>query len=230
MTHEDPIEVVRERMWVERPAGTHLSQAGATGGYSALARDDDTNKLKTHAALFPVIEDDADDADQVGDSSGFLCVTNNYYESPRAEEPSELEKLLGALLLLGALKAAQTLAPRASSLWNDRALPAMYARWSRPSKARRSRKGAVADASETIAGTSADSSREVVVALDTYRATMSSTEARERLVAAVRARLFSDEQLRLLRDASNRGGRRPAAGGARDGGNSRPNSSWTPSR
>ncbi len=41
----------------------------------------------------------------------------------------------------------------------------------------------------------------MVAALETYRASMSSAEARDRLVAAVQARLFSDEQLRLLRDA-----------------------------
>lgn len=202
MAPDDPMEVVREKMWVERPAGTHLSQAGTTGGYSTLARDDDTNKLETHATLFPIVEDDADEADPVDDSSGSLDITNNYYdESARAEEPSELQKLLGALLVLGALKAAEKLAPRARSLWNDRALPAVKARWSRSCRARRSRKGAMADASAIVAGTSADSSGEVVVALETYRASMSSAEARERLVAAVRARLFSDEQLRVLREA-----------------------------
>lgn len=56
----------------------------------------------------------------------------------------------------------------------------------------------MADAS---AGASADSSGEVIAALETYRASMTSAEARDRLVAAVRARLFSDEQVRLLRDA-----------------------------
>ena len=46
-----------------------------------------------------------------------------------------------------------------------------------------------------------ESSQDVLVALSEYRTTMSSVEARDRFVAALVARLFSDEQMRILRNA-----------------------------
>ncbi|MGW6584455.1 hypothetical protein [Streptomyces globisporus] len=50
MTSDSP-DVIRDLMFVERPAGTRLSQSSTPGGNSALARDDD-NSLVTHAVLF----------------------------------------------------------------------------------------------------------------------------------------------------------------------------------
>jgi hypothetical protein len=47
----------------------------------------------------------------------------------------------------------------------------------------------------------AGSSQRVFTALEQYRASMSSAEARDRLAAALVARLFSEEQLRVLREA-----------------------------
>ncbi|WP_331755813.1 hypothetical protein [Streptomyces sp. NBC_01643] len=53
MASDDPSEKkIRDLMWVERPAETHLSQSSTPGGSSSLARDDD-NALVTHAVLFP---------------------------------------------------------------------------------------------------------------------------------------------------------------------------------
>lgn len=51
----------REKMWVERPSGTHLSQSRTAGALSALVRSDDSNKLETHATLFPVDDEDEDE-------------------------------------------------------------------------------------------------------------------------------------------------------------------------
>ncbi|MFE1495502.1 hypothetical protein ACFW89_10400 [Streptomyces albidoflavus] len=52
MTVYDSVEMVREQMWVERPAGTHLSNSSVPGGLSALVRDDN-NALTTQAVLYP---------------------------------------------------------------------------------------------------------------------------------------------------------------------------------
>lgn len=125
--------------------------------------------------------------------------------------------MLGALVILGVIVAAQKAAPLVRRLWNDQAVPFL-----RKSRNRLSRNRAaegqvpVAEYSEgeqaygaeyldeyfkPLQSAPTESSQEVVAALDEYRATMSSAEARERFVAALVARLFSEEQLLVLRNA-----------------------------
>ena len=41
-------------------AGAHAPVAGERGGYSALAREDGTNELATHATLHPIYDDEAE--------------------------------------------------------------------------------------------------------------------------------------------------------------------------
>ncbi|MET8439248.1 hypothetical protein ABZV61_42760 [Streptomyces sp900116325] len=52
MTSDDRPGTVRDLMYVERPADTHLSQSSTPGGSNALLRDDD-NHLVTQAVLYP---------------------------------------------------------------------------------------------------------------------------------------------------------------------------------
>ena len=96
MAPEDPTAtagpMIRELMWVERPEGTHLSRAGAAGGYSSLARDDGTNELETHATLHPV----GNDEDEAG---------------PSPEGFPVLPVLAGVLRAGGAVEAGRRLAP-----------------------------------------------------------------------------------------------------------------------
>ncbi|WP_405819576.1 hypothetical protein OG241_30055 [Streptomyces sp. NBC_01390] len=57
MTTEDGPRMVREKMIVEYPADTRLSQSSTTpGGRSSLLRDED-NHLAGHSVLFPADDD-----------------------------------------------------------------------------------------------------------------------------------------------------------------------------
>lgn len=92
----------REKMWVDYPDGTHLSQSRQeAGGFSHLVRDDKTNSLTTHATLHPIIDDDTG-----FDLSRFVLVGG---------------AALGGIAL-GA--AAVKFTPHVVSWWNDRIIPA----------------------------------------------------------------------------------------------------------
>lgn len=93
----------REKMWVDYPDGTHLSQSRQDpGGFSTLARDDKTNSLTTHATLHSIIDDEAE-----FDLSRLLVWVGG---------------VLGGIVL-GA--AAVKVTPHVVSWWNERMLPAM---------------------------------------------------------------------------------------------------------
>ncbi len=196
MAKDEP-DIIREKMWVERPAGTHLSQAGKPGGFSTLARDDDTNELETHATLYPVDDEDDDGEAAAGD----VYITNYYVDDASAsrELTDEERELLAKLVVVAALIAAQVLGPRIKTLWNDRALPFIRRRWNaaRTARWRRNRQSAV----EVAAASEEAPVGEVLATVPTEQVSISSAEARARFLAAMRAREFSDEQLRILRAA-----------------------------
>ncbi|MER7692606.1 hypothetical protein [Streptomyces sp. NPDC097610] len=183
-------EKTRVKMWVEYPAGTRLSKSRTPGGYSSLARDVETNDLETHATLFPA---DEDEAGSIPDPSPvFVYVTDERASDSQDDERLTLEEIIELLEHLYAIaKWVERIAPQARVWWNQQALPVVKSTWGRVARARKddSRSAAVA----------ADAAVEVPA--EEHRVDMSSAEARERLVAALKARLFSDEQLRVLRNA-----------------------------
>ena len=119
----------REKMWVDYPDGTHLSQSRQDpGGFSTLARDDETNSLTTHATLHPITDDEAE-----FDLSRLLVWVGG---------------VLGGIVL-GA--AAVKVTPhviswwneRVVSAWNDRALPAKQSRIRNLFRRKRRKQGAL---------------------------------------------------------------------------------------
>lgn len=186
----------KERMWVEYEDGTHLSQSQKKpGDFSPLTREDATNRLG-QVTLTPIEEDEADSPPV------FVYVIDESASDSRAKERSEFEELLANLVLLGAIKAVETAAPHLKRVWNDQARPAIKLTWNRLARTREvDNQAATAESSLLLESAPAESSREVVAALEAYRASMSSEEARERFVAALMARQFSEEQLRMLRNA-----------------------------
>ncbi len=114
--------MIREKMWVIRPEGTHLSQARSGDGYSPLARDEATNDLETHATLYPITDDD----DVVApDYSAMSVVDEGEYNQVSATDDvyEEFMTYLGAAIVAYAI--AQEVAPhvkRWSSKW---AVPAL---------------------------------------------------------------------------------------------------------
>jgi hypothetical protein len=199
MTVKDPStpagKKTRVKMWVEYPAGTKLSKSQSSGGYSPLARDVETNDLETHATLFPVDDDEDKDSSIPNPPPVFDYVTDEgASDSQKGEksEPLNLEEILELLELLYAFaKWAERTAPKARAWWNQQALPVVKSTWGKVTKARR-------EGSRSAAAT-VDAAAESLA--EEHRVDMDSTEARERFVAALAARLFSDEQLRVLRRA-----------------------------
>ena len=118
----------REKMWVDYPDGTHLSQSRQDpGGFSTLARDDATNNLTGHATLYSI----TDDGEAEFDLSSLLLLVG------------------GAALGAAAVKVT----PRVVSWWNERMLPAMQSRVRNLLRRKRRKQGALQD--ETAEATDA---------------------------------------------------------------------------
>lgn len=185
----------REKMWVDYPDGTHLSQSRQeAGGFSHLVRDDKTNSLTTHATLHPIT-----DKGTGFDLSRFVLVGG---------------AALGGIVL-GA--AAVKVTPHVISwwndriipAWNDRALPAVQSRFRNLFRRKERKRGALQDeTAETTDApvlplTQADATCalfvEQVDALSGEPGTpMSQAEAEERLFAILIAAACIAEQIRAL--------------------------------
>lgn len=179
---------------------------------------DEQGKLVGHGAFFP---DDEDDDDWL--TSPLFCDHDHECASCAKREEEELaqaQALLAALVVLGTLKAVELAAPHLKRWWRNQALPFIRSTRKKLTRARKAdgeaADGEVGDLIECVPSmlvdappeTSAESSREVITALEEYRAGMSSAEARERFVAALtakllseKARLFSEEQMAVLLNA-----------------------------
>ncbi|MFJ5614669.1 hypothetical protein ACIQCJ_35485 [Streptomyces sp. NPDC093221] len=203
MTLEEPLasspEKTRVKMWVEYPTRTRLSKSRTAGGYSSLARDVETNDLETHATLFPI--DDEDEAGSIQDPPPvFVYVTDERASDSRDDERLELEEIIELLELVYTIaKWVERVAPHARVWWNQQALPVMKSTWGRVARVRRDGSLSTVVAADAAVESSAEEPR----------VDMSSAEARERLVAALKARQFSDEQLRVLRNARIEGDAEP---------------------
>ncbi|MFF4305515.1 hypothetical protein [Streptomyces sp. NPDC001601] len=92
--------------------------------------------------------------------------------------------------------------------WDDQALPAIKSRWNKMPRRNRLAKSreidsqlSTAEASTVIEATVADSSHGAISVLDGNKVNMSSAEARMRLLLALIARAFSEEQVRIVSNA-----------------------------
>lgn len=185
----------RERFDVEVPDGTHLGVSRDTdGAYRAHLFDDDTNELVGHAELFTPPEHDEP---QPEPSPVFVYLDDGYRSETEAREPSETEKILGQLLLLGIVVAVEKAKPHVLRWWAEQARPALRAKRDGLAARRARRAGRRAGSDEAADG----SAQEVLDALDAYKSSMSSEEDRARFVAALTARLASEQQLAILRTA-----------------------------
>lgn len=183
----------KKKMWVEWEDGAELSRSRKQpGDYSPLTRDGEHNL--GHVVLSDV---DDDEYEWQVDPEWRWHIDD---DGERAQE-GRPEELLAALVILGIIAAAERSAPHIKRWWHDHAVPFM-----KRSRKRSSREGGERGlepvvARHTLEPTPVEPSQDAIVALDGYGPTMSSAEARERLVLALVARLFSDEQVRVLRSA-----------------------------
>jgi hypothetical protein len=192
------VQVPTKKMWVEWEDGAGLSQSRKKpGDYSPLTRDSDNNL--GHVTLRDV--DAGGEAGLTDPQTVFVFVTD---ERSDADESGEGELVaLAALAVLGVMvAAARKGTPHLKRWWHDTSLPFLESTKTRLSRTRATRGEVLAAESSTVTGTgSAQSSPEVFAALQDHKASMSSAEARDRFVAALVARLFSEEQLNALRNA-----------------------------
>ncbi|MEU8053726.1 hypothetical protein [Micromonospora haikouensis] len=190
----------KKKMWVEYDDGSHLSQSQKKpGGYSPLTREDKTNKLGQ------VILSDIDEED---DGPPVVFV---HHMGPRPssgpltrEEPSLSDHtigLLGNLLVAGAVAAADKARPHVTRWLAEQAVPTVMSRWSQLRSRKPSRTDGSAEQAATARPAPSDERQKIIAALQTYQASMSTKEARNRFLAALVARLYSEEQLRILREA-----------------------------
>ena len=116
----------------------------------------------------------------------------------RAEEERRQQDLEDAIKFL--VLVAIVAKPHVERLWKNRIRPALEER-----KARRAARKALKAAKKqpiVVEATVVDSSQELAVASEEYRTHMSSAEAQARYLAALAARAFSDEQMKLVANAN----------------------------
>lgn len=122
----------REKMWVDYPDGTHLSQSRQNPGeFSTLARDDVTDALVAHATLHPI----------TGKDAGFDLSRPLVWVGGAA--------LGGIVLGTAAVKVTPYVVnwwnERVVSAWNDRALPAKQSRIRNLLRRKRRKQGTLQD-------------------------------------------------------------------------------------
>lgn len=203
--------MAKKRFDVEVPDGQHLGFSRDTdGAYRAHLFDDETNGLVGHAELF---EPDGDDEDSL--NSQYVYVSVSEAREDRELTAEEIAQALADLIRLGIVVAALAAeaAPHVKSWLHDRAIPAIKATsgnvlhgvkstWNRFLGTRKVElEGTPAETVWAIEPPCADSSTELEVAFEVYRSRMGSAEARERFVVALLAKAFSEEQMRMLRNA-----------------------------
>lgn len=125
-----------------------------------------------------------------------VYVYDEEYERRREREREENAELVAKVVVL--LVAVAT--PHAKRLWHEKARPAIEAR-----RARKAERKALKEAAKrpiVLEAMVVDSGQELAVAEQVYRTDMSSAEAQARYLAALAARAFSDDQIKLVSNAN----------------------------
>lgn len=182
---------------VRVPKGTHLTRSRKTAGaHRGMTRDPDTNQVG-QAEIFLKKENEPDAV------SAYPQSGPDHESDARAQERRERAEFAAEVLVHIGFRVGKKAAPHVrkwwyeqalpavKTKWNDQALPSVKAKWSSVARSRTSDRRA--EATQDL--------QEVVTVSDDQRPTMSGAEARKRIAAAVMTRIYSDEQLRLVRNA-----------------------------
>ncbi|MFI8342805.1 hypothetical protein ACIF8W_22500 [Streptomyces sp. NPDC085639] len=185
---------------VRVPKGARLTQSRKTeGAHRGMTRDPDTNQVGQAEIFLKNNEPDPVAAYPQG-----RLDSDQHESDARAQERREAAEFLAEVLVQIGLGLAEKAAPRVrkwwyeqalpvvKAKWNDQALPSVKAKWSSVARSRTS-DGRAEAAEEDL--------QEVVTVSGDQRTTMSGAEAWNRLAEAVMARMYSDEQLRLVCNA-----------------------------
>ncbi|MFJ4337916.1 hypothetical protein [Streptomyces sp. NPDC088915] len=178
----------------EYPDGLTPGQSKDGGLHQNLY--DDEGSLAGHGRFIPGDEDSS-----TGPSSYFFVADECHCDShSKAEKRWEFEEIVEALVIL--IRFVEWSAPRLKRWWNGQALPFVKSARGRLSRARKSDGPDEAGESVTLIDAEpSGNSKETGVVLEEDRVSMSGEEASARFAAALLAKLFSEEQLRVLRHA-----------------------------
>ncbi|MET9888427.1 hypothetical protein ABZZ20_35995 [Streptomyces sp. NPDC006430] len=180
--------------------GARFARSRKTAGaHRGMTRDPDTNQVG-QAEIFLKQENEPD---PVASYPQGLSDADQHEAEARAQERRENAELLAEVLVQIGLRLAEKAAPHVrkwwheqalptvKAKWNDQALPSVKAKWSSVARSRSSdRRSEAAEDLQKCDTVSGD-----------QRPTMSGVEAQKRFAAAVLARIYSDGQLRLVRNA-----------------------------
>lgn len=150
-----------------------------------------------HAEIF--LKPKGDEVEQAdGDPT-----TGYIYESARAPKTRaqlELEERLQELVQRGMYKAVDLASPYVERWWHEQARPFMLARSERV-RHRLSSRRRLGESSAVLVGGPVGESQDVVAALDTYKASITSDEARRHFVQALMTQRYVDDKRQLLTEA-----------------------------
>lgn len=195
--------MARVRGYFEYPDGMTPGQAKDGGLHQNLY--DKEKRLSGHATFIPDEEDDEDDEGEydwpTGPSAPFAGASGHEGESDsRSRERMDPEEMIEALVTL--IKFAEWTAPRLRRWWKGQALPFVKSTRARLARTRKDGSSDAPEESATRVGSvPSESARDAMADPEEDRVSMSSEEASARFAAALMARLFSDEQMRILRNA-----------------------------
>ncbi|MFJ6297529.1 hypothetical protein ACIQJX_29770 [Streptomyces griseoviridis] len=190
--------MVRKRVEIEYEEGTQLGRSkDGDGASSPNLFIPGAKGVKGQVKIYDI---DESEGDSLKGSPSVVYVTDEHRSDSRARDRLEPEEIVEALVIL--IKAAEWAAPRLKRWWNSQARPFVKSTRDRLAQTSKADSQTITPETSTLVeSASPEASRELVAALEGYRASMSSVEARERFVAALLARLFSEEQLKTLRNA-----------------------------
>lgn len=191
-------ELIREKMWVSRPQGTHLSQSHKQpGDFSPLTRSD--NAELGHVTLSPVSDEDEDRPDA---EPSYVYVYNETSTPVKSKELEAFEKAVSdqvsRLIDYGIAKAK----PHVQRFWQEKARPAIQSKWENRPRRQKSRRQIATSEPIVVDSTVLEPAQELKVASEDYRSNMTSTEAQARYVLALAAKEFSEHQMRLVVNAT----------------------------
>ncbi|WOI62329.1 hypothetical protein [Streptomyces fradiae] len=190
--------MVRKRVEIEYEEGVQLGRSRDGDGASSPNLFIPGSKgVKGQVKIYEI---DEGEGDSLTGSPSVVYVTGEYGSDSRARERLEPEEIIEALVIL--VKAAERAAPHLKRWWNYQARPFIESTRNRLVRTRKADSQAITpEPSNLVESASSEDSQELATALDGHRVSMSSTEAQERFIAALVARLFSEEQLRILCNA-----------------------------
>jgi hypothetical protein len=184
---------------VRVPKGARLARSRKTEGAHRGITDPGTDQM-SNAELF--LKEQTEPDPVAAYPQGWP--DSDLYESEvRARERRETAEFVAEVLVQVSLRLAEKAAPHVRKWWFEQALPVVKSQWK--DKAVLSVQAKWSSVvrrrpSDRQPGAKGDLNEAVVVS-DDRRTTMTSAEVQKRVKAAVLARLFSDGQLRLVRDA-----------------------------